>query len=313
MNRLKILVGNSSDKLGNKICDVLDCKPIKAKFLNFPNREVSCEILESVRGEDVFVVQSMCNSEQFSPNDNFMKLLVMIDALRRSSAKSITAVIPHFGYARQDRQVIPRTPITSRLVADMLQGAGVEKVITVDIHSTQSAGFFTIPVANLYAAKFLAAHLKRMNLNDDIVIVSPDAGGAARARYFAKRFNTDIALIDKRRSKSNQAEALHVVGNVEDKVCIIFDDMIDTAGTLIEGVRALKANGAKTVLAAATHGIFSGPAFSRISECEEIDKIIVTNSIEGEPHEKIEVVSIADLLAKAIKRSHEGGSVSSIY
>lgn len=311
MDRLRVLIGESSKELGHKICSLLDGTPINAKFLDFPNGEVSIEIKESVRGEDVYVILSVCNSGA-SPNDNLMKLMVAVDALRRSSAKSITAVIPHFGYARQDRQVIPRTPITSRLMADMLQGVGVDGVITVDIHSTQSAGFFTIPVANLYAAKVLASHIKKMNL-EDIIVVSPDAGGASRARYFARRFSSAMALIDKRRDKNNNAEALHVVGDVRGKNCIIFDDMIDTAGTLIEGVRALKAQGAKSVIAAATHGIFSGPAFDRIVLCEELDKIVVTDAIEKENlPKKIEVVSIADLLSKAIKRAHEGGSVSSI-
>lgn len=312
MDRLRILVGNSSAQLGNKICSILDGIPIKAKFLEFPNREVSVEIEESVRGEDVYVLMSTCNTPNTSPNDNLMRLMVAVDALRRSSAKSITAVVPHFGYARQDRQVNPRTPITSRLVADMLQIAGVNGIITVDIHSTQSAGFFTIPMANLYAAKVLASHIKETKI-DDLVIVSPDAGGTARARYFAKKFTADMALIDKRRDKNNKAKALHVVGDVEGKNCIIFDDMIDTAGTLIEGVKALKSKGAKSVIAAATHGIFSDTAYERITNCEELDKVIVTDSIEkNDLPDKIEVVSIAGLLAKAIRRAHEGGSLSSI-
>lgn len=313
MDRLRILVSDSNEELGNEICRVLDCIPIKSKTVTFPNNEVSCEIKESVRGEHVFVVQSTCNSLGDTPNDNLMKLLVKIDALRRSSVKSITAVIPHFGYARQDRQTIPRTPVTSRLVSDMIQLAGADQIITVDIHSTQSCGFFTVPVANLYAAKVLAEQIKKEKL-DSLTIVSPDAGGATRARYFARRFKTDIALIDKRRDKNNQAEALHVVGNVEDRDCVIFDDMIDTAGTLIEGVKALKQNGARTVTAAATHGIFSGPAFDRIANCEDLERVIVTDTISYESYpEKIKVVSIAEMLAKAIKRSHEGGSVSSMF
>lgn len=312
MNKLKILIGETCQDLGESVCWRLDTEPVKVKYIKFPNREISCEILESVREEDVYVIHSIVNTDTDSPNDSLMQLLVTIDALRRSSVKSITAVIPHYGYARQDRQVIPRTPITSRLLADMLQNAGVQRVITVDVHSTQSVGFFTIPVSNLFAAEVLAEYVHSLEL-EDLLIISPDAGGAARARYFAKRFGADIALIDKRRDKENKAEAIHVVGNVEGKTCVIYDDMIDTAGTLIAGVKALKAHGAKQVYAVAAHGIFSGPAITRISECEDLESVIVTDAVRGRYDcPKIKVVSTAPLLAKAIMRCHEGESVSTI-
>ncbi|MEI8255771.1 MAG: ribose-phosphate pyrophosphokinase, partial [Deltaproteobacteria bacterium] len=274
--------------------------------------EISVEIGENVRGVDTYLVQSTCHPS----NDSVMELLIMADALRRSSAASITAVIPYFGYGRQDRKVAGRTPITAKLVADLIATAGISRVLTMDLHAGQIQGFFNIPVDNLYAMPVLLEVL-RANTGKDAVMVSPDAGGVERTRAYAKRLDAGLAIIDKRRERANVSEVMHILGDVEDRECVILDDMIDTAGTLCNAARALKDRGARRILACATHAVLSGAAIARIAE-SPIEKVIVTDSIPirsdvvGD-HSKIHQVTVSRLLAEAIKRIHNSDSVSSLF
>jgi ribose-phosphate pyrophosphokinase len=246
-----------------------------------------------------------------------MELLIIVDALKRASANSITAVVPHYGYSRQDRKSSPRTPITAKLVADMMTVAGASRVVTMDLHAGQIQGFFNIPFDNIFASPVLLEYIQKNLSKENIITVSPDAGGVERVRYYAKRMNTDLALIDKRRTGPNVAEAMNVIGDVNGKDCVIIDDMIDTAGTLVQAAKALKKNGAKKIYAVATHPVFSDPAIQRLSECEELEQVIVTDTIplspEGKKIEKIKVVSTADILAKAIHRTFNHDSVSSLF
>jgi len=311
-NKIRVFSGNSNVSLAEKICVSLGVPLGQAKVKNFSDGEIMVEIGENVRGRDIYVVQSTCSPT----NNNLMDLLIMMDALKRASASTITAVIPYYGYARQDRKVAPRTPITSKLVADLITKAGADRVVTMDLHAGQIQGFFNIPVDNLYAAPVILEHLKRRFTNDQIVMVSPDAGGTERARAFAKRLECTLAIIDKRRTSPNVAEVMHLVGDVKDKIAIILDDMIDTAGTLTQAARALKEHGARTIYACATHGVLSGPAIDRING-SDIEEIVVTDTIPlGEKSartSKIKVLSIAELLAEAIRRIHEDESVSSLF
>jgi len=304
--------GNSNPALAEKICANLGIPLGQAKVKNFSDGEIMVEIGENVRGRDIYVVQSTC----FPTNNNLMELLIMMDALKRASAATITAVIPYYGYARQDRKVAPRTPITSKLVADLITTAGADRMVTIDLHAGQIQGFFNIPVDNLYAAPVILEHLKRCFANDHIVMVSPDAGGTERARAFAKRLECTLAIIDKRRTGPNVAEVMHLVGDVKDKIAIILDDMIDTAGTLTQAASALKQHGARTIYACATHGVLSGPAIDRIN-ASDIEEVVITNTIPlGEKEaltSKIKVLSIAELLAETIRRIHEDESVSSLF
>ena len=270
------------------------------------------EIGENVRGRDIYVVKSTCAPT----NNNLMELLIMTDALKRASAATITAVIPYYGYARQDRKAAPRTPITSKLVADLVTTAGADRVVTVDLHAGQIQGFFNIPVDNLYAAPVILNYLKGRFDGQQVVMVAPDAGGAERARAFAKRLGCSLAMIDKRRTGPNVAEVMHLIGDVRDKIAIILDDMVDTAGTLTHAAKALKDNGAKAIYACATHGVLSGPAIDRINN-SDIEEIVMTDTIplgskEGTTS-KVRVLSVANLLAEAIKRIHEDESVSSLF
>ncbi|EQC43406.1 ribose-phosphate diphosphokinase [Bacteriovorax sp. Seq25_V] len=282
-------------------------------MVRFANGEVFCEIEKNVRGADVFIIQSTCPPV----NDSLMELLIMIDALKRASAKSITAVIPHYGYSRQDRKASPRTPITAKLVADILTVAGATRVITMDLHAGQIQGFFNIPFDNIFASPVLLNYIKKELLTDNTVFVSPDAGGVERVRHYAKKCHLDIAMIDKRRTGKNIAKAMNIIGDVKDKDCIIIDDMIDTAGTLVEACQALKDKGARRVVACATHPVFSGPALERIKNSDAIDRIIVTNTIplteEAKSIEKITCLSVADILSKAIHRTFNNDSVSSLF
>jgi ribose-phosphate pyrophosphokinase len=266
---------------------------------------------ENVRGSDVFVVQSTC----MPVNNNIMELLIMIDALKRASAARITAVIPYYGYARQDRKAAPRVPISARLVADLLSAVGIHRVLTIDLHAGQIQGFFDIPVDHLYATPVLAQYVKK-EYENDLVIVSPDAGGVERARAFAKRLNASLAIIDKRREQANVSQVMHVIGDVQGKNAILFDDMIDTAGTITQGASALKENGAKSVIAACSHAVLSGPALDRINE-SVMKEVIVTNTIPMDNNlekcKKLKVLSVATLLGDAIKRIHEETSVSSLF
>jgi ribose-phosphate pyrophosphokinase len=304
--------GNSNPPLAEKICANLGIPLGQAKVKNFSDGEIMVEIGENVRGRDVYVVQSTCSPT----NNNLMELLIMMDALKRASAATITAVIPYYGYARQDRKVAPRTPITSKLVADLITTAGADRMVTIDLHAGQIQGFFNIPVDNLYAAPVILEHLKKRFTNDNIVMVSPDAGGTERARAFAKRLECTLAIIDKRRTSPNVAEVMHLVGDVKDKIAIILDDMIDTAGTLTQAARALKEHGAKTIYACATHGVLSGPAIDRIN-ASDIEEVVITNTVPLGDKEvltsKIKVLSIAELLAETIRRIHEDESVSSLF
>jgi ribose-phosphate pyrophosphokinase len=311
-SRIKMFCGNSNPALAEKICANLGIPLGQAKVKNFSDGEIMVEIGENVRGRDIYVVQSTC----FPTNNNLMELLIMMDALKRASAATITAVIPYYGYARQDRKVAPRTPITSKLVADLITTAGADRMVTIDLHAGQIQGFFNIPVDNLYAAPVILEHLKRCFANDHIVMVSPDAGGTERARAFAKRLECTLAIIDKRRTGPNVAEVMHLVGDVKDKIAIILDDMIDTAGTLTQAASALKQHGARTIYACATHGVLSGPAIDRIN-ASDIEEVVITNTIPlGEKEaltSKIKVLSIAELLAETIRRIHEDESVSSLF
>ena len=311
-NKIRIFSGNSNPALAQKICNCLSVPLGAARVRRFSDGEVMVEIGENVRGRDVYVVQSTCAPT----NDNLMELLVITDALKRASAATITAVIPYYGYARQDRKAAPRTPITAKLVADLITTAGVNRVVTIDLHAGQIQGFFNIPVDNLYAAPVILNYLKDRFEGQQVVMVSPDAGGTERARAFAKRLQYTLAVIDKRRTGPNVAEVMHLIGDVRDKIAIILDDMIDTAGTLTQAAKALKENGATSVYACATHGVLSGPAIERINN-SDIEEVVLTDTVplgDKETHTtKIRVLSVADLLAEAIRRIHEDESVSSLF
>jgi ribose-phosphate pyrophosphokinase len=313
-NKIKVFSGNSNQSLAASISEKLGVPLGAAKVKTFSDGEIMVEIGENVRGRDVYVVQSTCSPT----NNNLMELLIMMDALKRASASTITAVIPYYGYARQDRKVAPRTPITSKLVADLITTAGADRVVTIDLHAGQIQGFFNIPVDNLYAAPVILDHLKSRFGSDmeNLVMVSPDAGGTERARAFAKRLGCTLAVIDKRRTGPNVAEVMHLIGDVKDKSAIILDDMIDTAGTLAQAANALKAHGARNIYACATHGVLSGPAIDRINE-SVIEKLVITDTVplgdKAERTDKIRVLSVAELLAEAIRRIHEDESVSSLF
>ena len=308
---LKVFTGNANPALAQEICDHLSVPLAKASVKSFSDGEIMVEIKENVRGRDVFVVQSTCQPS----NQNLMELLVMIDALKRASAARITAVIPYFGYARQDRKVAPRTPITSKLVADLITTAGAQRVLCVDLHAGQIQGFFNIPVDHLYAAPVVLDDIKS-RFSGEVVVVSPDAGGTERARAFAKRLNAGLAIIDKRRSAANVSEVMHIIGDVDGKTCIIVDDMIDTAGTLCQAAAALKAHGAGDVHATATHAVLSGPALERIN-ASSLKEVLISNTIPAEAKviecPRLRIISVAKLLAEAINRIHGDESVSSLF
>jgi ribose-phosphate pyrophosphokinase len=311
-----LLSGNANRPLAQKICEKLGKTLGHAEARRFSDGEVFVEVGENVRGRDVYVIQSTCRPV----NDTLMELLVMIDALKRASAKEITAVIPYFGYARQDRKVAPRTPISAKLTADLLTAAGATRVVSMDLHAGQIQGFFNIPFDNLFSSPVILQYLKKEMLGEksgnDLVLVSPDAGGVERARAYAKRLDCSVAMIDKRRTGPNVAKAMNIIGEVEGKTAIILDDMIDTAGTLTEAVGAVLDHGAKKVYAAATHGVLSGPAIERIS-ASKLEQVIVTDTIPLSPEAqrcgKIIQLSVADLLAEAIYRIHNYDSVSSLF
>ena len=310
-NGVVIFTGNSNPALAQKICAHLNLPLGGAKVTTFSDGEIQIEIHENVRAKDVFVIQSTCSPV----NDNLVELLLMIDAFKRSSARRITAVIPYYGYARQDKKVAPRVPISAKLVADMLTVAGAHRVITMDLHTGQIQGFFNIPVDNLFAAPVLIKYI-RGQFDRNLAIVSPDAGGVERARAFAKRLDADLAIIDKRRSAPNQAKAMAVIGNVRDKVAVILDDMVDTAGTLVEAAEALSLEGAREIHACIAHAVLSGPAVERI-QGSVLKSIVVTDTIPQRPPiqacAKIKVLSIADLVGEAIIRSYRGDSVTSLF
>jgi len=309
---VKIFTGNSNPKLAQAIADKLELPLGKCEVKTFSDGEVSVSIGESVRGCNVFVVQST----SAPVNDNLMELLVMIDAFKRASCASCSVVIPYFGYARQDRKARARDPITAKLVANMLQAAGADRVLTMDLHSTQIQGFFDMPVDNLLGMPVLAKYFLRNGFkNDDLVIVSPDVGSVARTRAMASKFDAPMAIIDKRRPKANVMEVMNIIGDVKGKVCLMIDDMIDTAGTICQGAKALADNGAKEVYACCSHGVLSGPAIKRLEE-SVLKKVIILDTIqqpEERQIEKIEQVTVADLFAEAIERIYSFSSVSQLY
>jgi ribose-phosphate pyrophosphokinase len=313
MRRIVLVSGSSNLTLAKKISEVLDVALVDPQIKRFANGEIYCEIEKNVRGADVFVIQSVT----YPANDHLMELLIMLDALKRASAQSVTAVIPHYGYSRQDRKVIPRTPISAKLVADLLTTAGSTRVITMDLHAGQIQGFFNIPFDNIYASPVLLNYMMDNLQSDDLVCVSPDSGGVERVRHYAKKLKCDLAMIDKRRVATNVAKAYNVVGDVKDKDLIIIDDMIDTGGTLVEAAKVLKSHGGQKIIACATHGVFSDPALERIAQCEDLSEVVVTDTVpmraEAKKVKKIKVLSTADILAKAIHRTFNHDSVSSLF
>ena len=309
---ISIFSGTANQQLASQIADYLELPLGRCRVPRFSDGEIFAEIQENVRGVDVYVVQPTCAPA----NDNLMELLIMVDALKRASAGSITAVIPYYGYGRQDRKAAPRTPITAKLVADLVTVAGVQRVVAVDLHAAQIQGFFSIPFDNLHALPVFLDYLRVRYPNEKPVFVSPDAGGVERTRAYAKRMNADLAIVDKRRERANVSEVMNVIGEIEDRDCIIIDDMIDTAGTLTNAAKALKENGARSVCAAATHAVLSGPAVERIAN-SVLDEVVVVDTIPlseaAIASGKMKVLSISRLLGEAIKRIHNGDSVSSLF
>jgi ribose-phosphate pyrophosphokinase len=310
-NYFKVFTGNANPALASEICYELGCPLGAANVRHFSDGEVHLQIQENVRGADVFVIQPTC-----TPVDrNLMELLLMMDALKRASAERITAVLPYYGYARQDRKDRPRMPISARLVASLIERAGADRILAVDLHAAQIQGFFDVPVDHLFAAPVMVDYFDELR-GEDLTVVSPDAGGVERARNFAKRLESPLAIIDKRRSDVNVAEVMHIIGDVAGQHCLIVDDLIDTAGTLVKAGEALLAQGAKSVRACATHAVLSGPAVERIEQ-SEIQEVIITNSIplreEADNCSRIKQLSVAPLLAKAIQSIHEDGSVSTLF
>ena len=309
---LMVFAGNANPILAADVARRLNISLGRASVARFSDGEISVEIQEHVRGKDVFILQSTCAPS----NENLMELLIMVDALKRASAERISAVIPYFGYARQDRRPrSTRVPITAKVVANMLQAVGVARVLTMDLHADQIQGFFDIPVDNIYASPVLLGDLLQKNY-DDLIVVSPDVGGVVRARALAKQLNCDLAIIDKRRPKANVSEVMHVIGEIEGRNCVIMDDMIDTAGTLVKAAEVLKERGAKKVYAYCTHPIFSGPAIERL-EASSLDEVVVTNTIplsaSAQSCSKIRQLSVAPLIAETIQRIARGDSVMSLF
>ena len=310
-DRLKVFAGNANPELALEICRALNIELGNAMVRQFSDGEIYLQLRENVRGMDVFVIQPTC-----APVDrNMMELLLMLDALKRSSAQRITAVLPYYGYARQDRKDKPRVPISAKLVAALLERAGADRVLTLDLHAAQIQGFFDIPVDHLFAMPVMIEYFRALDI-PDLTVVSPDAGGVERARAFAKRLNSPLAIIDKRREEANVAEVMNVVGEVDGRNCLLVDDLIDTGGTLVKGAEALLEKGAASVSACATHAVLSGPAVSRIEE-SELKEVVCTNSIPlseaGRKSTRIKSLSIAKLMADAIRSIHEETSVSTLF
>ncbi len=313
MSKLVVFTGTANPELAKQICKALHIPLGEAEVNRFSDGETAVEIHENVRGKDVFIVQSTCAPT----NENLMELFIMVDALKRASARRITAVIPYFGYARQDRRPrSTRVPISAKVVANLLETVGVERVLTMDLHADQIQGFFDIPVDNIYASPVLLGDLRQKKY-DNLVVVSPDVGGVVRARALAKQLGSDLAIIDKRRPKANVSEVMHVIGEIEGRNCVIMDDMIDTAGTLVKAAEVLKERGAKNVYAYCTHPIFSGPAIDRISKGSALDEVVVTNTIPlsdaARACTKIRQLSVAPLIAETIQRIAKGESVMQLF
>jgi ribose-phosphate pyrophosphokinase len=308
MSGYMLFSGTSNPELSQEIAKYLEQPLSEASIKRFSDGEISIQISESVRGKDVFIIQPT----SAPANSNLMELLIMTDALKRSSAKSITAVVPYYGYARQDRKAAPRVPISAKLVANLMETAGITRMVTVDLHASQIQGFFDIPVDNLYGAILFMDYIKSKNFKNP-VIASPDIGGVARARYFAKKLGLDMVIVDKRREKANESEVMNVIGDVEGKDVILIDDMVDTAGTMVKGAAALKALGANSVMACCTHPVLSGPAIKRIEE-GDLDELVVANTIPmTKSCKKIKMLSTASMLGEVIRRVHNNESVNSLF
>ena len=311
MRGYMLFSGTANPELAQQISKELDLPLSEARIKQFSDGEINVKIEESVRGKDVFIIQPT----SAPANSNLMELLIMTDALKRSSAKSITAVVPYYGYARQDRKAEPRVPITAKLVANLMETAGITRMITIDLHASQIQGFFDIPVDNLYGAILFKEYIESKNFKNP-VIASPDIGGVARARYFAKSLGLDMVIVDKRREKANESEVMNIIGDVKGKDIIMIDDMIDTAGTMVKGAAALKANGAASVMACCTHAVLSGPAYERI-EKGELDELVITDTIKTTDNsvkcDKIKVLSTSKMLAEVIRRVYHNESLNSIF
>jgi len=309
---MKILSGTSNPKLSKEISKLLKLKLVNTNIKRFSDGEIYIEINENIRGNSVFVIQSTSNPA----NDNLMELLLCIDALRRSSAKNITAVIPYYGYARQDRKVVPRTSISAKVVANLITNAGASRVVTVDLHAGQIQGFFDMPVDNLFTTPLFARYIKKKLKNKKLICVSPDVGGVQRTRGLATKIKADLAIIDKRRSKPGKSQVMNIIGNVKGKTCIIVDDIIDSGGTIVNAVDALKKSGATEVYVFITHAVLSGDATNKIKK-SKIKKLIITDTIDNSQkiknNNKIEVLSISSLMAEAIKRISNSTSVSDLF
>jgi ribose-phosphate pyrophosphokinase len=311
-DEIKIFAGNSNRPLAEALCAYVGVPLGRAEVARFSDGEVQVEITENVRGGDVFVVQSTSTPT----NDHLMELLLMLDAFKRASARRITAVVPYYGYARQDRKVSPRVPISAKLIADLITTAGASRVLTVDLHAGQIQGFFDVPVDNVYATPVLLEYLRERVGRRDVTVISPDAGGVERARAFAKRLDANLAIIDKRRTRPNEVAEMQIIGEVDGRVAVIVDDMVDTAGTLCAAADAVRCAGAPTVFACATHAVLSGPAIERLAK-SRIDELVVTDTIplraDARSLSKIHVLSVATLLGEAIRRTHEEASISSLF
>jgi ribose-phosphate pyrophosphokinase len=309
--RIKVFTGNANPSLAADVCECLGIEAGEISLKTFSDGEIQLQILENVRGVDAFAIQPTCTPVE----THMFELLLMIDALKRASAGRITAVLPYYGYARQDRKDRPRVPISAKLIASLLERAGADRILSLDLHAAQIQGFFDIPVDHLFAAPVMIEHFRATAL-PNVTVVSPDAGGVERARAFAKRLNAPLAIIDKRREQANVAEVMNIIGDVQGRNCIMVDDLIDTAGTLVKGAEALLKVGAESVSACATHPVLSGPAVQRIEE-SQIKEVVVTNSIPLKPEarqcERLRALSVAPLLARAIQSIHEGGSISTLF
>ena len=308
MASFKIFSGTANPEVAKDISEHLGYELSEVTIKRFSDGEINVQINESVRGKDVFIVQSTCAPA----NANLMELLIMTDALRRASANSITAIIPYFGYARQDRKAAPRVPITAKLVANLMETAGIDRVVTMDLHAGQIQGFFDIPVDNLYGSVLFIDYIQRKNLKNAIV-ASPDVGGVARARYLASRLGVDMVIVDKRREEANKSEVMNIIGNVDGKDVILVDDMIDTAGTITQGASALKAQGANSVMACCTHAVLSGPAYDRITN-SDLDELVVSDTIPlSKKNDKITVLETSKLFAEVIRRVYYNESVNKLF
>ena len=308
MNKFQLVAGTANKNFAQKVAVFLDKELAEVQVNRFSDGEINVNITESVRGQDVFIIQPTCAPA----NDNLMELLIIVDALKRSSAGTINAVIPYFGYARQDRKAAPRVPISAKLVADMLETAGVQRVITVDLHAAQIQGFFNIPVDHLVGASLFVQYIQNKKLKNPI-IASPDVGGVARARTYAEKLGLDLVIVDKKREKANESEVMNIIGSVEGKDVIILDDMVDTAGTLTKAADVLKNKGATSVMACATHGVLSGPAFERI-EKSALDELVITDTIpQNTTSKKITILTASEIMAKAIKRIYTNESIQNLF